>query len=121
MKLVERLLDLEEDWSNYTGQRNPLIDAARNGIIELVEAILDKFPFASYTLDGDGKNIVHIAVEQKDRVLYDYLTSIPAHKDMLADIDKHGNTVLHLATNVGSRPGMLLNQMTWDVCWFKVN
>ncbi|XP_052171854.1 uncharacterized protein LOC127787853 isoform X1 [Diospyros lotus] len=119
MKLVKMLMDLEDDWSNYTGQRNPLIDAARNGIIELVKAILDKFPFAAYTLDGDGKNIVHIAVEQKDRVLYDYLTSIPAHKDMLADIDKHGNTVLHLATNVGSSPGMLLNQMTWDVCWFK--
>ncbi|XP_052171858.1 uncharacterized protein LOC127787853 isoform X5 [Diospyros lotus] len=119
MKLVKMLMGLEDDWSNYTGRRNPLIDAARNGIIELVNAILDKFPFAAYTLDGDGKNIVHIAVEQKDRVLYDYLTSIPAHKDMLTDIDKHGNTVLHLATNVGSSPGMLLNQMTWDVCWFK--
>ncbi|KAL7195944.1 hypothetical protein ACSBR1_036049 [Camellia fascicularis] len=94
-----------------------------NGIIELVKEILINFPYAAYNLDKNGKNILHIAVQQKDRILYDYLKKNVDHKDgMFSDVDNNGNTVLHLAANLGTSPKIVLghlNQMTWDICWFK--
>ncbi|KAL7170532.1 hypothetical protein ACSBR2_035410 [Camellia fascicularis] len=108
---------------NKTKLKNPIVYATENGIIELVKQILEIFPNAAYSFDKNGKNILHIAVEQKDRVLYDYLKKNVDHKDgMLSDVDNDGNTVLHLAANVGTSPKVVLgdlNQMTWDVCWFK--
>jgi len=123
--LVQRLvMQQEEDWiSGCVSSKNPLIEASRNGIIEIVEEILDKFPYVAYSFDESGKNLLHIAVEQKDQTLYEHLSSNIAFRDMLADVDNEGNTVLHLATNLGTSPRVLLgnlNQMTWDVCWFKV-
>ncbi|CAK9169116.1 unnamed protein product [Ilex paraguariensis] len=108
-------------------------------------AILQKYPQAADSFDENGRNILHITVEQKHRFLYEYLISSLAYKDrMLADIDNGGNTILHLASCVqnpatshpritdvasqwrvnypirkkrGSVP--LTNQMSWDVLWFK--
>ncbi|XP_052176276.1 uncharacterized protein LOC127790701 isoform X1 [Diospyros lotus] len=102
--------------------RNPLIQAVENSIEELVEAILETFPDAAYTVDRNGKNILHIAVEQKDKLLYDYLKTKVRKDMMLRAIDNQGNTILHLATKQGTSPRILLghlNQMAWDVCWFK--
>ncbi|XP_028076363.1 uncharacterized protein LOC114278500 isoform X2 [Camellia sinensis] len=139
LALAKKLVNEENDWSHYsegkcldstsknsdkkTKLKNPIVHAMENGIIELVKEILEIFPDAAYSFDKNGKNILHIAVEQKDRVLYDYLKKNVDHKNgMLSDVDNDGNTVLHLATNVGTSPKVVLgdlNQMTWDVCWFK--
>ncbi|XP_052176636.1 uncharacterized protein LOC127790942 [Diospyros lotus] len=102
--------------------RNPLFQAVENSIDELVEEILEKFPEAAYTVDENGKNILHIAVEKKDQRLYDYLKT-KVHTDVMQTaIDNQGNTILHLATKQGNSPRIVLghmNQMAWDVCWFK--
>ncbi|GMP97806.1 hypothetical protein CsSME_00045922 [Camellia sinensis var. sinensis] len=102
--------------------RNPLIEATKDGIYELVIQILGKFPYAAYGYDENGKNIIHIAVEQKDRILYEYfMKNIISKKDMLADVDNEGNTILHLAARLRTTPRVLLgclNQMTRDICWF---
>ncbi|CAK9153009.1 unnamed protein product [Ilex paraguariensis] len=159
LKLAHKLID-KKDWSHYikyesietevssfgisSTKKNkvpdPLIQATRLGILELVMAILQKYPQAADSFDKNGRNILHITVEQKHRFLYDYLMSSLAYKDrMLADIDNRGNTILHLASSVqnpatshpriidvandhvrkkqGSIP--LINQMSWDVLWFK--
>ncbi|CAL5361161.1 unnamed protein product [Camellia sinensis] len=153
------------DWIHYihtdseassVGRRNraldPLLQATRVGILEVVMAILNKYPEAADSFDENGRNILHISVEQKHRFIYDYLMNFVAYKDrMLADIDFRGNTILHLATCVGnptrSPPGLsrnqlvvddvdgrwntdfhvgakrgsvgVVNQMSWDVLWFK--
>ncbi|XP_052174758.1 uncharacterized protein LOC127789799 isoform X1 [Diospyros lotus] len=102
--------------------RNPLIQAVENSIEELVEEILERFPDAAYTVDKNGKNVLHIAVEQKDKLLYDYLKTKVRKDVMLTATDDQGNTILHLATKQGNSPRILLghmNQMAWDVCWFK--
>ncbi|GMP86456.1 hypothetical protein CsSME_00039229 [Camellia sinensis var. sinensis] len=139
LALAKRLVNEESDWSHYsegkcldstsknsdkkTKLKNPIVHATENGIIELVKEILEIFPDAAYSFGKNGKNILHIAVEQKDRVLYDYLKKNVDHKDgMLSDVDNDGNTVLHLAANMGTSPKVVLghlNQMTWDICWFK--
>ncbi|CAL5420673.1 unnamed protein product [Camellia sinensis] len=139
LALAKRLVNEESDWSHYsegkcldstsknsdkkTKLKNPIVHETENGIIELVKEILEIFPDAAYSFGKNGKNILHIAVEQKDRVLYDYLKKNVDHKDgMLSDVDNNGNTVLHLAANMGTSPQVVLghfNQMTWDICWFK--
>ncbi|KAL7225484.1 hypothetical protein ACSBR1_020786 [Camellia fascicularis] len=102
--------------------KNPLIEATKDGIYELVNQILEEFPHAAYSYDENGKNILHIAVEQKDRILCNYfMQKIISKKDMQEDIDNEGNTILHLAASLGTTPRVLLgslNQMTWDICWF---
>ncbi|CAL5351771.1 unnamed protein product [Camellia sinensis] len=114
LALAKKLVNEESDWIHYsegkcldstsknsdkkTKLKNPIVHATKNGIIKLVKEILKIFPDAAYSFDKNGKNILHIAVEQKDGVLYDYLKKNVDHKDrMLSDVDNHGNTVLHLA------------------------
>ncbi|GMP86452.1 hypothetical protein CsSME_00039226 [Camellia sinensis var. sinensis] len=139
LALAKRLVNEESDWSHYsegkcldstsknsdnkTKLKNPIVQATENGIIELVKEILEIFPDVAYSFDKNGKNILHTVVEQKDKVLYDYLKKNVDHKDgMLSDVDNDGNTILHLAANMGTNPKVVLghlNQMTWDICWFK--
>ncbi|CAK9169119.1 unnamed protein product [Ilex paraguariensis] len=164
LKLAHKLID-KEDWSHYikyesidtevssfgisSRKKNkvpdPLIQATTFGIFELVIAILQKYPQAADSFDENGRNILHISVEQKHRFLYEYLMNSLAYKDrMLADIDNRGNTILHLAScvqnpatsqrriidvanqwrvnyHVGTKQGSipLINQMSRDVLWFK--
>ncbi|CAL5420612.1 unnamed protein product [Camellia sinensis] len=139
IRRISELVNEESDWSHYsegkfldstsknsdnkTKLKNPIVQATENGIIELVKEILEIFPDVAYSFDKNGKNILHIVVEQKDKVLYDYLKKNVDHKDgMLSDIDNDGNTVLYPAANMGTNPKVVLghlNQMTWDICWFK--
>ncbi|XP_028090818.1 ankyrin repeat-containing protein ITN1-like [Camellia sinensis] len=127
-KLIEK-----GDWIHYIhtdseassiGRRNraldPLLQATRVGILEVVMAILNKYPEAADLFDENGRNILHISVEQKHGFIYDYLMNFVAYKDrMLADIDFRGNTILHLATCVGnptrSPSGLARNQLVDDV------
>ncbi|GFY84715.1 hypothetical protein Acr_03g0014890 [Actinidia rufa] len=102
--------------------RNPLIQAAENSIQELVEKILEKFPEAAYTIDRNGKNIFHIAVEQKDEKMYEFLKRNVRRDGMVEALDNDGNTILHLATKKGNSPRVHLghlNQMAWDAYWLK--
>ncbi|XP_052176575.1 uncharacterized protein LOC127790887 [Diospyros lotus] len=121
---LQRLnLDSTIDSPKNNGMRNPLFQAVENSIQELVGEILEKFPDAAYTVDKNGKNILHIAVEKKDKRLYDYLKTKVRKDVMLTAMDNQGNTILHLATKQGNSPRIVLghmNQMAWDVFWFKV-
>ncbi|CAL5420661.1 unnamed protein product [Camellia sinensis] len=126
LALAKKLVNEESDWSHYsegkcldstlknsdekTKLMNPIAHATENGIIELVKEILEIFPDAAYSSDKNRKNILHIAVEQKDKVLYDYLKKNVDHKDgMLSDVDNDGNTVLHLVANMGTSPKLFLD------------
>ncbi|KAH7843373.1 hypothetical protein Vadar_015843 [Vaccinium darrowii] len=110
-------------------------------------AIRGKCPEAADSYDENGRNILHISVEQKQRFVYDYLMSSLDYKNrMLADVDFQGNTILHLATcrhgnlevadqlaidvNGGQSNASfhfgekgesiaVLTQMSWDFLWFK--
>ncbi|XP_058220986.1 uncharacterized protein LOC131331145 isoform X3 [Rhododendron vialii] len=141
LELGKRLVKEEREWSRYLDDRmgSPIVEATEKGIIELVNEILGKFPEAAFNFvknshvpafasspNDKGKNILQIAVEQKDWNIYDLLKwKIELRDGMLVgDIDNHGNTILHLAAKLGA-PSFrsiqrgYLYQMMWDVCWFK--
>ncbi|XP_027152292.1 uncharacterized protein LOC113752376 [Coffea eugenioides] len=142
LMLAERLIR-REDWSNYVHTEDkdiegsqfgissekkhrmpdPLIQATRMGIIEVVQEILSVYPEAAYTFDGKGRNILQIAVEEKKWFLYDYLMTSGTNMDMmLSAIDHEGNSIIHLAARLESPPSTppgVFQQMMWEVLWFK--
>nr|GMD64487.1 ankyrin-3-like isoform X2 [Ipomoea batatas] len=122
--LARRLIELDE-WKYYHLRelQNPLLQATKHGITELVKEILQTHPEAAEIWDENGSNIVHIAAVVKNRFLYDYLMNNVVNKDsMLSDIDLKGNTVMHYAAKRGGHktfPHGPLKQMSWAVLWFK--
>ncbi|MCE0481064.1 hypothetical protein HAX54_038461 [Datura stramonium] len=135
--ILAKMLLEKYDWRYSTDHSvpNPLIQASKLKIDELVVEILKKCPEVVETLDEKGRNILHIAAEHKSRFLFDYLLKKVASKNrMLADIDENGNTVLHYAANVGTPfftsttehiesvwCVMSVLMMMWGVLWFKVS
>ncbi|GMP90927.1 hypothetical protein CsSME_00041845 [Camellia sinensis var. sinensis] len=60
----------------------PILIAAKNCIKELVEKILDLFPGAMYDTSPDGKNVMHIALENRKIEVYKALTDWTLIKDL---------------------------------------
>ncbi|KAM3397095.1 hypothetical protein P3S68_000607 [Capsicum galapagoense] len=146
--LAKRLISKEDlscyalsSSSSMASPMNPLIQATMLGNTEMIKAILTAFPEVADSLDENGRNILHIAVERKNLHL---LKKKLFFKDrMLTEVDKNGNTILHFASCVGfpfsySSPAAsmqesttvdrvdsdfpileIADQMSRDVYWFK--
>ncbi|KAJ8749511.1 hypothetical protein K2173_025706 [Erythroxylum novogranatense] len=110
---------------------NPILLAAKNGITEMVEKILDKFPVAIHDMNADRKNLVLLAVEHRQPQVYRLLLERNAKdtkgstvKDSeFRQVDSNGNTALHLAAMLGDYkpwliPGAAL-QMQWELKWYE--
>ncbi|XP_069144977.1 protein ACCELERATED CELL DEATH 6-like isoform X1 [Solanum lycopersicum] len=134
--ILAKVLLEKYDWSYSITDHivpNPLIQASKHKIDELVVEILQKYPELVETLDEKKKNILHIAAEHKNRFLFDYLLKkVASQNRMLADIDENGNTILHYAAHVGTPfftsttehiesvwCVMSVLMMMWGVLWFK--
>ncbi|XP_027767659.1 uncharacterized protein LOC107030529 isoform X2 [Solanum pennellii] len=134
--ILAKMLLEKYDWSYSSTDHivpNPLIQASKHKIDELVVEILQKYPELVETLDEKKRNILHIAAEHKNRFLFDYLLKkVASQSRMLADIDENGNTILHYAAHVGTPfftsttehiesvwCVMSVFMMMWGVLWFK--
>ena len=107
----------------------PILIAAKMGVTEMVEKILDTFPEAIHDLDSEKKNLVLLAVENRQTGIYKLLLD----RKMLGEsdlsifqhVDIKGNSALHLAAKFGEYgpwriPGAAL-QMQWEIKWYKVH
>ncbi|KAK9183494.1 hypothetical protein WN944_026646 [Citrus x changshan-huyou] len=105
----------------------PILIAAKMGVTEMVEKILDTFPVAIHDLDSEKKNLVLLAVENRQTGIYKLLLD----RKMLGEsdlsifqhVDIKGNSALHLAAKFGEYgpwriPGAAL-QMQWEIKWYK--
>ena len=105
------------------GRESPILLAAKNGIIEMVERILEVFPMAALDRDSDGKNLVILAVENRQTKLYArLLPTIIFNHNAFGAVDNDGNSALHVAATLGNYqpyPFAAL-QMQWEIKWFKV-
>ncbi|KAL0003962.1 hypothetical protein SO802_011523 [Lithocarpus litseifolius] len=101
-----------------------ILTAARNGITEMVEEILKKFPMAIHDDTDEGKNVVLLAVENKHPKLYQLLLKKELLTEtMLQKLDEKGNNALHLAAKLVENkpwliPGAAL-QMQWEIKWYE--
>ncbi|KAG9451777.1 hypothetical protein H6P81_004681 [Aristolochia fimbriata] len=102
----------------------PILVAAKSGVVEMVEHILGTFPVAIRDVNKDGKNVVLLAVENRQPFVYKLLMrSKYRNENVFQKVDDEGNSALHLAAVLGTHrpwiiPGAAL-QMQWEIKWFK--
>lgn len=104
---------------------SPILLAAKNGIKELVEHLLGKYPIALFDLDSTGKNILLLAVEHRQSHIYELLLKKKEmQQSVFGIVDNEGNSAAHLAAKLGPNPPQIIPgaalRMQWEVKWFKV-
>ncbi|XVE73071.1 hypothetical protein DITRI_Ditri11bG0088200 [Diplodiscus trichospermus] len=105
-------------------RETPILIAAKSGITEMVEQILDLFPAAINDTNSENKNIVLLAVESRQPHVYELLLNKNIMKDSaFRAVDHKGNSALHLAATLGDYkpwliPGAAL-QMQWEIKWYE--
>lgn len=109
----------------FLRKETPVLLAAKNGVVEMVEKILHLFPVAIHDLNADQKNIVLLAVENRHPHIYELLLRRNILKESaFRMVDSQGNSALHLAAKLGDHkpwliPGAAL-QMQWELKWYQV-
>ncbi|KAM5563658.1 hypothetical protein ABKV19_018329 [Rosa sericea] len=105
-------------------KETPILIAAKNGVTEMVEKILELFPVAIHDLNAQKKNVVLLAVEHRQPHVYQLLLKRKIMKEsVFCKVDKDGNSALHLAAKLGDYkpwliPGAAL-QMQWEIKWYE--
>ncbi|CAL5427611.1 unnamed protein product [Camellia sinensis] len=99
----------------------PVLIAAKNGIMEIVEEIMVRFPVAVSDRNSDGKNIVLLAVENRQTDVFQYLRKRYILRDTIFhEVDKDGNSALHLAAKISDRPWLIPGlKMQWEIKWYE--
>ncbi|XWS13428.1 hypothetical protein CRYUN_Cryun36dG0036600 [Craigia yunnanensis] len=103
---------------------SPILIAASKGITEMVDKILEKFPVAIQDVDAENKNVMLLAVENRQTHTFQFLIEKKnLHEGVFRHWDNQGNNALHLAATYGHYrpwliPGSAL-QMQWELKWYK--
>ncbi|PON91307.1 Transmembrane protein [Trema orientale] len=124
--------DEEADQSNQAriaseasyNSETPLIAAARNGILEIVETILEVYPQAIEHVNHKNENIFHVAARYRRVEILELLqkSHVPISR-LRRKITADGDSILHKAAYLGQnslrdRPGEAL-RMQSEIQWFK--
>ncbi|KAK6147604.1 hypothetical protein DH2020_018516 [Rehmannia glutinosa] len=106
--------------------KDAMLTAARLGIHEVVEVIVETFPAAIYSRHATTKQFIfHLAVQNRCEKVFNLIYQTSDHKHHYSDlVDSSGNTLLHLAASLA--PPHKLNlvsgaalQMQREIQWFK--
>ncbi|XP_020989838.1 uncharacterized protein LOC107468162 [Arachis duranensis] len=98
----------------------PLLMAACNGILEIVEVIIRFHPQSIEHVSDDEQNILYMAVKHRQLEVYRLLKKLKMVRRLAGKIDKLGNTVLHYTAEFqgGHQPGYAL-QLQEELHWFE--
>eukprot|EP00261_Vitis_vinifera_P036287 XP_019077530.1 PREDICTED: uncharacterized protein LOC104880284 isoform X2 [Vitis vinifera] len=105
-------------------KNTPILIAAKNGVKEMVEKILEVNPVSINDKNEEKKNVVLLAVENRQPEVYELLFKRKFRKDsVFRAVDNDGNSALHLAAMLRNYqpwhiPGAAL-QMQWEMKWYK--
>ncbi|KAM0998152.1 hypothetical protein EV2_008218 [Malus domestica] len=119
--------EMREKITLHMGKREtPFLIAARNGVTEMVEKILELFPVAIRDINSERKNVVQVAVESRQLHVYRLLLrkNISMRDNVFSKVDDKGNSVLHLAAMLGDHQPWLNHgpafQMQWEIKWYQI-
>ncbi|KAI9072832.1 hypothetical protein K1719_045200 [Acacia pycnantha] len=92
----------DEQHPKRRSMETPILVAAKNGVMEIIENIVELFPVAIHDLNEEKKNIVLLAVEHRQPHVYELLKEKNIYKESLFHhVDKDENSALHLAATLG--------------------
>ncbi|CAL5427703.1 unnamed protein product [Camellia sinensis] len=111
---------------NDIKKETPILIAAKNGIEEIIQSILKTFHVAVHDVNSDGKNMMIVAVENRQPQIYQLLVKTIKKeiiRELFLGVDKEGNSALHLAAMLKTyqpwrAPDAIL-QMQWEIKWYK--
>ena len=121
----KKIDDMAKKKIDEMAKETPILIAAKNGIVEMVERILNLFPVAIHDMNSNKKNIVLLAVENRQPHVYEFLKKREILKESIFHVvDNEGNSALHLAAKSNNShpwriPGAAL-QMQWEIKWYEV-
>ncbi|KAK4352462.1 hypothetical protein RND71_027980 [Anisodus tanguticus] len=122
--LCEKLQCLSDKEINFI-VGGPLLQGARFDNYKLVEIIVKKFPSSVYYCDKHGKNILHVAVENRCENVFNLVCQMNQHRHhLVTSIDSSRNTMLHLVEKLSDKIernctfGAAL-QMQEELRWFE--
>lgn len=115
-----------DDAKAFSMLQQPLHIAAKLGIHEIVEEIVEAFPPAIWSSNKDNHNLFQIAVKYRQENVFNLIYQMSEYKHLVTRyIDPEGNNILHLAGSLP--PSDRLNlvsgaalQMQRELQWFKV-
>ncbi|GAU23727.1 hypothetical protein TSUD_128310 [Trifolium subterraneum] len=129
--------DTEDPWSKKNTRdrkdkeliiETPILTAARNGIVEIVNEVITKVPHSIYEVNSENKNVLLVAVENRRtivvegiRKLFEERNQMEIFDNLIQGVDKKENTVLHLAAKSDQDwniSGAALKMM-WHFKWFQ--
>ncbi|KAK1558665.1 hypothetical protein Q3G72_005233 [Acer saccharum] len=123
-QLLVKMNENKKEISEMEKIESPILIAAKNGITEIVEKILENFPVALHDMNYEKKNVVLLAVENRQPHVYELLIKKTNRKEsVFRKVDHEGNSALHLAARLGDHkpwliPGAAL-QMQWEIKWYE--
>lgn len=103
----------------------PLLLAAREGIVEIFDEILNEYPQAIDHVSENGHNVLHLAIMHRQHKIFERIEKMEMSIQKLASkIDNNGNTILHQVAETkhyegGKRPGPAF-QLQEELHWFQV-
>ncbi|MCD7446716.1 hypothetical protein HAX54_014487 [Datura stramonium] len=122
--LCEKLQSLsDKEINSIVG--GSLLQASRFDNYKLVEIIVNKFPALIYYCNKNGKNILHLAVENRCTNVYNLVCQMSQHwHHLVTSIDSSNNTMLHLAGKFSDENKLNCTfgaalQMQEEVRWFE--
>ncbi|KAJ4722997.1 putative Ankyrin repeat-containing protein [Melia azedarach] len=119
------LLTFDKKKAQQSGRKEtPILIAAKMGVAEMVEKILNIFPVAIQDLDSNNKNVALLAVENRQNRIYELLLNRKLLREtVLRQVDNEGNSALHLAATFGEyRPWLIPGaafEMQWEIKWYE--
>ena len=116
--------DKSNETSAMAKTETAILLATKNGITEMVEQILRKFPTAIHE-KSEKRNIALLAAENKQpQVLQLLLKQRFVKQSLIHEVDMKGNNALHLAANLEKQKGWQIPggalQMQCEVKWYEV-
>ncbi|XP_075473607.1 uncharacterized protein LOC142504626 [Primulina tabacum] len=105
-------------------KETPILIAAKKGVVEVVERMLELLPIAIHDTNTEKKNVVLLAVEHRQPHVYSFLLGLRIMRETIfRQTDMDGNSALHLAAKLGDHrawliPGAAL-QMQWEIKWYE--
>lgn len=114
---------------NIDKKETAYLTAAKNGIVEIVDALQSKIPSVVHESNSNNENALLLAVKNRQPHIVEVLHNKVDKElfySLIFEVDNRENTVLHLAAGTGNnnekswRIAGDAMQMMWDLKWYQV-